>query len=742
MSKNTYKLLIIAVLALGLFSGATALPTANDDAYSTNEDTPRIVPAVIGVLFNDVLAGAPVAITIMANPLHGAVVLNVVQNVADGGFTYTPTANYNGADSFTYIVNDGTGDSNVATVTITITAVNDAPVATNDAAYTVAEDVVLTVPVATGVLANDVDVDTGAVLTAVKVTNPLHGAVVLNADGSFTYTPTANYNGADSFTYVANDGTSNSAAATVTIIITAVNDAPVITVPAATSQLKEGQAFALNVAAITADVDAADTKTFSAVPTIPWAGFAITPAGQISITPTAADTGAHLVDIKVTDAAGLTDIKTFRFYVAEACTSTAMSFTTVDITDVTGDDDELLPGDYIEAEFDVKNNLQEDLSDVKVSAWIENLGDGERFSSKVESKKQDIDSRESKSLSMKLRLDLDAARTENVKSTQVLYMRAEGDDKNGTAQCLVYQKDLSVERLADNVLIEKVEFSPEEPVCSGSVSMSAQLFNIGRSSPDDITLRFKNNALGLDKTTGAFELASSGRDAKAAKAVNFELPATAKAGDYPVEIIATFNDGEDVETVTNTLKVGACEATGLAAVAGTAQTAAAGQSTIAVSQSSAVAKREEAVKYTITLTNTQASLASYQFDLTGIADWATGMVEPEDITLAPGASMPVYVYLTPKADASGGEHTGSLSVKSGATVLDSKTLTANVQVPTTVVKGFGNNAILGAAAGLNFGSVNRDSALFVVLFIVVLVFAGFLYARDRNRKASKVEIIK
>ena len=88
-------------------------------------------------------------------------------------------------------------------MTLTVNPVNDAPVAANDA-YTTDEDTPLTRP-APGVLANDTDVD-GATLTAVLVTGPAHGTLALNADGSFTYTPAANFNGSDSFTYQASDG--------------------------------------------------------------------------------------------------------------------------------------------------------------------------------------------------------------------------------------------------------------------------------------------------------------------------------------------------------------------------------------------------------------------------------------------------------------------------------------------------------------------------------------------------------
>ena len=194
-------------------------PVAVADSYATNEDTVLTVPAT-GVLANDSdVDGDPLASILVSGPAHGGLTLN-----ANGSFTYTPNANYNGADSFTYKANDGLADSNVATVNITVNSVADAPVAVGDS-YAVNEDAVLTVP-ATGVLANDSDGD-GDPLTSILVSGPAHGVLTLNPNGSFTYTPNANYFGADSFTYKANDGLLDSGNATVSITVNPVNDAPV-----------------------------------------------------------------------------------------------------------------------------------------------------------------------------------------------------------------------------------------------------------------------------------------------------------------------------------------------------------------------------------------------------------------------------------------------------------------------------------------------------------------------------------
>jgi VCBS repeat-containing protein len=204
-----------------------AAPVANPDAYSTAEDTPLTVNAP-GLLANDTDVDAdPITADKVTDPAHGSVTVN-----ADGSFTYTPAANYFGPDSFTYAASDPATTSGTATVSLTVDPVNDAPTATDDA-YPATEDTTLTVT-APGVLNNDSDVD-GDILTASKLTDPAHGAVTLNSDGSFDYVPAANFHGTDSFTYQAIDpvagldGPSGQASptATVTITVAAANDAPV-----------------------------------------------------------------------------------------------------------------------------------------------------------------------------------------------------------------------------------------------------------------------------------------------------------------------------------------------------------------------------------------------------------------------------------------------------------------------------------------------------------------------------------
>jgi fibronectin type 3 domain-containing protein len=182
-------------------------PSASNAALATLEDT-----ALNGMLIASDANDEPLKFTIVTPPTKGTI---VITNPATGAFTYTPKLNMNGADQFTFKANDGTLDSNVATVSIGITPVNDAPVATNDGTLlNVGNSITLTV------LANDYDVD-GDTLKIVSKTAPAngHGTVTINANGTLTYTQTIFALGSETFTYTISDGHGGTATATVTVTL-------------------------------------------------------------------------------------------------------------------------------------------------------------------------------------------------------------------------------------------------------------------------------------------------------------------------------------------------------------------------------------------------------------------------------------------------------------------------------------------------------------------------------------------
>ncbi|MBI2783817.1 MAG: tandem-95 repeat protein, partial [Gammaproteobacteria bacterium] len=149
--------------------------------------------------------GSSLSVTNLTNGSNGTTVNN-----GDGTVTYTPDDNFSGVDTYTYTVDDGTSTSNTATVTVTV-----APVAVDDE-YNTAFETPLTVPAGTGVLVGDFG-SSLSVQAPRPISGPSNGTLTLNADGSFTYTPSNGFAGDDTFTYKATDGTSDSNTATVTI---------------------------------------------------------------------------------------------------------------------------------------------------------------------------------------------------------------------------------------------------------------------------------------------------------------------------------------------------------------------------------------------------------------------------------------------------------------------------------------------------------------------------------------------
>ncbi|MBM7557587.1 tandem-95 repeat protein [Halanaerobacter jeridensis] len=190
-------------------------PTAEDDSFATDEDTAKTIDLTDLLLNDSDLDGDSLSIVGSTAPANGTVVNN-----GDGTVTYTPDANYNGTDSFTYDISDGSGGSDTATVDLTINPINDLPVATNDS-VTVDEDGSILIDI----VANDTDID-GDTISITGFTSGTDGTVAQEGD-SLRYTPDADFNGSDSFTYDIGDGMGGIATGTVDVTINAVNDVPV-----------------------------------------------------------------------------------------------------------------------------------------------------------------------------------------------------------------------------------------------------------------------------------------------------------------------------------------------------------------------------------------------------------------------------------------------------------------------------------------------------------------------------------
>ncbi|AXY59742.1 VCBS domain-containing protein [Acinetobacter sp. WCHAc010052] len=203
-----------------IINGSNDAPVAVADSIQVAEGGTAtvLVGGAASVLTNDSDAENNLLTAILVTgPAHGTLTLN-----ADGTFSYVHDGSETTSDSFTYKVNDGTVDGNTVTVQISVTPVNDAPVAVADS-FTVVEGGTIS---SGSVLTNDSDAD-GDTLTAILVTGPAHGTLTLNTNGTFSYVHNGSETTSDSFTYKVNDGTVDGNTVTVQISVTPVNDAPV-----------------------------------------------------------------------------------------------------------------------------------------------------------------------------------------------------------------------------------------------------------------------------------------------------------------------------------------------------------------------------------------------------------------------------------------------------------------------------------------------------------------------------------
>jgi len=259
-------------------------PNAQDDSASTDEGT----PITIAVLSNDTdPEGDTLAIQSIGQAANGS-----IQN-SGTDLTYTPEADFNGIDSFEYTITDNQGGTAIATVTVAVAAVNDAPVATPDSVIT-EEDAAITIQA----LANDSDPD-GDALVIQSVSQPEHGIVV--SDGTeVIYTPDPDFNGIESFSYTISDGNGSIATATITVAVDAVNDPPVAQDDSAATD--EDSPVSIAVLRNDTDVDE-DMLTVQSL-TQPTNGNASLNGEEIVYTPTAGFNGMDSFSYTVTDGEG------------------------------------------------------------------------------------------------------------------------------------------------------------------------------------------------------------------------------------------------------------------------------------------------------------------------------------------------------------------------------------------------------------------------------------------------------
>ncbi len=291
-----------ATMALAVtVTNRNEMPAGSDGRITVAEDATHVF-ALAEFGFADPLdapANSLAAVQIVTGPARGSLTLDgaavangqwiAAADIAAGRLRFAAAADENGADyaALEFRVQDDGGrfDGGVDTeagthsLRIDVSPVNDAPVATAEG-YSLDEDTPLVVT-GPGVLANDTDID-GDPLTARLVSGPAHGSLTLAADGSFIYTPDANWSGADGFIYRASDGSAESAPVAVSLVVRPVNDAP--TMVRASLQLIQGGSTVLAANAVSAaDVDSAAGDVVFVVDSVSHGHFELLSAPGVAI---------------------------------------------------------------------------------------------------------------------------------------------------------------------------------------------------------------------------------------------------------------------------------------------------------------------------------------------------------------------------------------------------------------------------------------------------------------------------
>jgi hypothetical protein len=256
-------------------SPANIAPVAASQSVSTDEDKPLAIRQSATDANSD-----PLTYRILSQPSMGKL------SGTAPNLTYTPNAHTNGSDSFTFRANDGKADSNIATVSITVVPVNDAPTAVAQITSTLEDSPV-------GILLSVSDRD-GDTLSYRIVSNPAKGSISGTAP-NLTYKPNANASGSDSFSFLANDGKADSNTATITITINPVNDAPVATAQVISATAGTPKGIVLSAS----DVDG-DPLTFSIVGG-PTKGSISGNPPNLTYTPNASASGSDSISFRVSD---------------------------------------------------------------------------------------------------------------------------------------------------------------------------------------------------------------------------------------------------------------------------------------------------------------------------------------------------------------------------------------------------------------------------------------------------------
>ena len=502
--------------------------------------------------------------------------------------------------------------------------------------------------------------------------------------GALSGTPLQANIGANSFSINVTDLDGTTTSASLTITVSATNDAPTVDVSGCTAtQGVEDVAYTCTVSA-TDEEDGTLTSSLTSTTD----GVTIT-AGSLTWTPDDEQIGSNTVNVNVEDGNSTPGTASFTVFVRsdDVCgdfeSGSDLSITDWDITD---DDEDFYPGDKIEMEVEVENDGDEDLEDIEIEAILYDTTDGKRLDV-VKSDDFNLDEDEDDKIELLLEIPEDV----DTDNDLIVFVSAY-EDGNDDENCDWEKEDgLDFKRRKHDVTIDKVVLSTSTVKAGRSVDVKVDLENVGDRDEEDAYVKVKNGELSIDERSELFDIDAyeNGDDDEYSVTITVDIPADADDGNYDLEVQVYDDDDEIYESGEKFITL-SVEGTTSTTTTTTTTTTATGTVTVSTEGTPEEAKKGTSFSIPVKLTNTASETKEYKITISNIADWA-GTTPEIEAYLTAGQSSTFHVTITPEEDAAEGKHSATVNVKEGSTLIATKTLSFTIPETTTT------NSITGGA---------------------------------------------
>ena len=393
-----------------------------------------------------------------------------------------------------------------------------------------------------------------------------------------------------------------------------------------------------------------------------------------------------------------------------------------EFNDISADDARTYPGDKIELiDVTINNEVGKDLENVFVTISIFNQVDGDKIINEFESSYFDINDNRDDQFDYAFQLPFDIT-----EGTYVIEYDVEAEDVDGNVSTALAYDTFTVDQDIDHLVVEDITYSEQ---CAGETStVSVKIANIGTSrmdETDDIQVRLYIGNFEFDETINwntDFRVEDS-----ELFTFNVDIPADATSSN--LMDVSVFHDrdtdsGDDGATSSTMYELSTANCT---------EAASTDVHGIVTGTSVAEGTVGSPTQYTLTVMNTGSTDATYTLEVSGISGWGTSQIEPAGaVSVSAGATSTVYVYLTP-SDNAAGSNAAVLTLKSGANVIQTKTLTMNVAEASISTY---TNALLGSSIA-DFGVSQQSLITLLSLATILFVTVGTLYTATQPAKKKK-----